>query len=302
MKLDLIFYKIIYQSNINYLLRNINYSLKDIVPKKLKIPPAGLLNCKTNSGSINIYTNQTSYLTQLLFWKGYKSFEYSEIFEDLSKNISYFLDIGANIGYYSLLAVKSNPSIEVFAFEPADGAHYFLEKNIKANNFQNKISPHKIALSKTNDKIDFYEVGSLKYPYLKYILSGENNTGTKKTSREFIKKEVLAQSLDCFITSHNIKRVDLIKIDTEGTELDILKSGDKYIREFTPIIICETLYNTTEKELELYFKNLDYKLYNHIPNSGLLEVKTIVRNIDDGIRNCFFVPKNKEYLISKYLV
>jgi len=302
MNLNSIFYKIIYQSHINFLLRNINYKLKGLIPRKIKIPPSGLFHCKTNSGSIKIHTNQTSYLTQLLFWKGYKNFEYSEIFEDLSKNISCFFDIGANIGYYSLLAVKSNPNIEVYSFEPAEGAYYFLDKNINANNFQNKISAHKVALSKTNDTIDFYEVGSLKYPYLKYILSGENNTGTKKTSREFIKKEVAAESLDHFITSQDIKYVDLIKIDTEGTELDILTSGDKYIRKFTPIVICETLFNTTEKELELYFKNLDYEFYNHIPKSGLLKVPTIIRGIDNGVRNCFFVPKDKEYLISKYII
>lgn len=302
MKLKLIFYKIIYQSHINYILRNINYVLKDVIPNKIKIPPTGLFNCKTKSGIIKIHTNQTSYLTQLLFWEGYKQFEYSEIFEDLCKNISYIFDIGANIGYYSLLALKSNPNINVYAFEPADGAHYFLIKNIKENNLQNKISAHKIALSTANDKIDFYEVGSLKYPYLKHVLSGENNTGTKKTSRKFIKKEVVAQSLDYFIKLHNINRIDLIKIDTEGTEFNILKSGEEFIKKFTPIVICETLFNTTEIDLEIYFNSLDYKFYNHIPNTGLIEVQTLTRNVDDGIRNCFFVPKSKFYLISKYII
>ncbi|MBA3985814.1 MAG: FkbM family methyltransferase [Flavobacteriales bacterium] len=302
MKLKLILYKIIYQNSINYILRNINFHLKGFLPEKIKIPPSGLLNCKTDSGTIKIHTNQTSFLTQLLFWKGYKHFEYSEIFEDLSKNISNFLDIGSNIGYYSLLAVQSNPNIIVYALEPADGANFFLKKNIVANNFQNNISSHKIALSNTNDKIDFYEVESTKYPYLKYILSGENNTGTKKNSREFIKKDVVAHSLDNFILSQSIEYIDLIKIDTEGTEFEILISGGKFIKEFTPIIICETLFNTTEKDLEIYFKALDYEFYNHIPKSGLLKVNTILRDIDNGIRNCFFVPKNKIHLISKYIV
>jgi FkbM family methyltransferase len=296
-----IFYKIIYQKNINYYLRNINFRLKNLFLNKVKIPPSGILNLKTDSGRLRIETNQTSYLTQLLFWNGYKKFEYSEIFEKLSKKTNMFLDIGANIGYYSLLGVKSNPKMQVFAFEPANGPKYYLNKNIKINNFSNNITAIDLALSDTIGDIDFYEVESLKYKYITYNLAGEGNAGTKTTSRNFVKNNVNATTLNQFIASKDIKAIDLIKIDTEGTEGAILNSGKESIKQFKPIIICETLFNTIEDELDDFFSELEYEFYNHI-DDGLKKVSTIKRTEDNGIRNCFFVPKSKLHLISEFVI
>ncbi|WP_081990157.1 FkbM family methyltransferase [Psychroserpens sp. Hel_I_66] len=293
-------YRIIYNPIFNFFLRNLNKFISPVLPNKIKIPPSGILKLKTNSGLIKLATNQTSYLTQLLFWNGYKQFEYSELFEELSKNTNSFLDIGSNIGYYSLLGVKSNPKMKVFAFEPAYGPKYFLTKNIELNNFSKQIKPIDLALSNTTGKIDFYEVESLKYKYITHNLAGEGNAGTKKTSRNFIKNTVKADTLKNFIEQNDIKQIDLIKIDTEGTEVDILKSGKEYIQQFQPIIICETLFNAIEDQLEDFFDELNYDFYNH-DDAGLRKVKTIKRNQDDGIRNCFFVPKSKTKLISKFV-
>lgn len=293
-------YKFIYHKKINYILRNLNKFLSGILPDKIKLPPSGFFFLKTNSGKIKIATNQTSYLTQLLFWNGYKNFEYSEIFEKLSKNINSFLDIGSNIGYYSLLATKSNPNIKVFAFEPAIGPKHFLQKNIQLNNFQDNIKAIDLALSNQIGEIDFYEVESLKYKNLKYNLAGEGNAGTKTTSRNFIKNTVTATTLESFILHEKLTSIDLIKIDTEGTEIDILNSGKEVVKSFEPIIICETLYNTIEVELDEYFTELGYEFFNHT-EKGLENVSTIKRDYDNGVRNCFFVPKSKLDLISSYI-
>lgn len=295
------FYGFIYHSKINYILRNVNISLKPILPKHVKLPPSGKITLKTDSGNIHMATNQTSYLTQLLFWNGYKSFEYSELFERLSKKTTVFLDIGSNIGYYSLLAAKSNPKIKVFAFEPAMGPKYFLEKNIVLNNFQAQIKAIDVALSNTMGTIDFYEVKSLKYKNLDNNLAGEGNAGTKTKSRNFIKNQVEATTLSAFVQSENLNQIDLIKIDTEGTEIDILNAGKDVISKFQPIVICETLFNTIETELEQFFRELNYDFYNHLPK-GLHKVETIARSEDNGVRNCFFVPKSKVQLISEFII
>jgi len=293
-------YKIIYQKNINAILRSINKGLQPILPQKFRIPPSGQIMLATDSGNLKLSTNQTSYLTQLLFWNGYKNFEYSEIFELLSKKVGSFLDIGSNIGYYSLLAAQANPKMEVYAFEPALGPKYFLNENIRLNKFEKNITSVDLALSNKIGEIDFYEVANKKYRYLKYNLAGEGNAGTKKTSRNFVKNTVNATTLSQFIASRNLKRIDLIKLDTEGTEFEILMSGRADIQLFEPIIICETLFNTIESKLEDFFSDLDYSFYNHT-SSGLVKASTLRRNSDDGIRNCFFVPKSKLALITPFI-
>lgn len=295
-------YKLIYNRYLNFLFRNINKIFKCILHKGIQIPPSGILAVKTVSGRLKLATNQTSYLTQLLFWKGYKNFEYSGIFEKLvkQKDIQTFLDVGSNIGYYALLACKANPNIKVYAFEPALGPKHFLNKNITLNNFEKQIKPIDYALSNNVGRIDFYEVESLKYTYLKHNLAGEGNAGTKTTSRNFIKNTVNATTLEKFIETEKIEKIDLIKMDTEGTEIDILNSGREVIKIFEPIVICETLFNTIENELDDFFSTLQYECYNHTPN-GLEKVLSIKRIADNGIRNCFFVPKSKYHLISKFV-
>ncbi len=301
MALPQIIYKIIYQKNINKLLRTVNKALSPLLPKKLRIPPSGEIKLITDSGALRMRTNQTSYLTQLLFWNGYKDFEYSEIFEKISKRAELFLDIGANIGYYSLLAAKSNPKIKAYAFEPALGPKYFLNENIIINGFKKNITPVDLAISNQTGVIDFYEVANLKYQYLKFNLAGEGNAGTKKTSRNFVKNTVKATSLSSFISSKNLQKIDLIKIDTEGTEFDILNSGKAEIKTHEPIVICETLFNTIESDLEDFFNSLDYLFFNHTTH-GLKRVKTLNRATDDGIRNCFFVPNSKLDWIKPFIV
>ena len=277
-----------------------NYLFNRVFNTKIKLPPSGKMVISTGSGNIYLLTNQTSYLTQLLFWKGYKNFEYSDIFEKLSKDVDSFFDIGSNIGYYSILAAKSNPKIKVFAFEPAVGPYHYLKENIQLNRMEEQIKFFKLALSNKNGSLTFYEVANKKYSYLKYNLAGEGNAGTKKTSRNFITNEVKTLTLDNFIEANEISNIDLIKLDTEGTEIEILKSGSKCIDAFKPIIICETLYDVIEAELEDFFKTKNYSFYNHVRDK-LIKVETIKRSKDDGVRNCFFVPDSKKHLIENYL-
>ncbi len=131
-------YKVIYQPQINFILRNINRLLLPVLPKNIKIPPSGITRIKLgNQKKVYLKTNQTSYLTQLVFWNGHQNFEYTEIFLQLINKVSSFYDIGANIGYYSLLAAAKNPNIKVYGFEPALGPLYFLKENVKRNTFKN---------------------------------------------------------------------------------------------------------------------------------------------------------------------
>ncbi|PCJ82523.1 MAG: hypothetical protein COA49_00200 [Bacteroidetes bacterium] len=300
MKLPQITYKLIYQQHINYIIRNINYRLRSIFSNLVQIPPSGKITINSDSGKFQMLTNQTSHISSLLFWNGYKKFEYSEIFEELSKKVDSFLDIGSNIGYYALLAAKANPTIKILAFEPALGPKFYLKNNIELNGFGDNITAIDIALSNQIGTIDFYEVENQKYTYLQYNLAGEGNTGTKKTSRNFVKKTVKTTTLDQFADTNIVTGIDLIKLDTEGTEIDIIRSGASSIKKYEPIVISETLFNTIEKDLELFFKELNYEMYNHT-EKGLIKVNTITRVKDDGIRNCFFVPKSKLHLIAPYI-
>ena len=295
-----LFYKVIYNKDVNKILRNINRILKPILPENIKLPPSGIIRLKNNLGQVlNIKTNQTSYLTKLLYWEGYQNFEYTDIFIKLIKKINVFYDIGANIGYYSLLAEIKNNNIKVVAFEPANGPLFYFRENIKINKLKN-IKVESLALSDKEGEIIFYEVRNKKYTYLEHNLAGEGNSGSKTIGRNFVPISVKTNTLDKYVKNVKEVSIDLIKMDSEGTEHFILENSDNVLSLMKPIIICETLFNTIELELEKLMLFYAYEFYNHT-EMGLKKVNTIVSKEDNGVSNCFFVHPNKFYLIEEFV-
>jgi len=292
-------YRFIYSNKVNFLLRNLNKALYPVLPSKLMIPPSGSISFTLENQKLIFHTNQTSYLTQLIFWNGFRNFEYSDIFIQLIKKLDDFYDVGANIGYYSLIAASVNPGINVTSFEPASGPLFYLLKNVEANNLKN-IRIESLALSHKEGEIDFYEVKSKKYKFLKNCLSGEGNIAANEIHKDYHINVVKSVTLDNYVKLNQVKNIDLIKIDTEGTEDLILKEATKVIENMTPIIICETLFNTIEGKLEKIMLRYNYRFFNHTPD-GLVEVKTIQRKVDDNVRNCFFVPSSKIELVEEFV-
>jgi FkbM family methyltransferase len=192
-----------------------------------------------------------------------------------------------------------NPEIKVVAFEPASGPLFYLKENVRINNFK-KISIEDIALSEKNGEILFYEIKNKKYAYLEHNLAGESNAGSKTTNRNFVPIQVNTKTLDSYIKQVNEKKIDLIKMDTEGTEHLILEHSHSVIENFKPIIICETLFNTIESDLEIIFRRYGYEFYNHT-ETGLEKVDSIIRKEDNGVRNCFFVHPSKFNQIKEFV-
>lgn len=294
-----VFYKIIYQSTINRILRSVNKLLLPVLPNWFRLPPSGQIEIDlSENDKLILCTNQTNYLTQLVYWEDFRRFEYSALFLELSKNIRGFLDIGANIGYYSLLAAKQNPTCQVVAFEPAKGPLHYLKKNVEVNSLNN-IQIASLALSEQEGSITFHEVKSRKYSYLAYNLAGTGSAAALNKGEDFISNTVPTTTLDHFSNSLTFP-IDLIKMDTEGTEHLILEKGLGTLKKHLPIVICETLFQTNEKQLEAIFHQLGYDCYNHYPE-GLRFTTSIQREVDNGVRNCFFVHPSKKHLIAPFV-
>lgn len=295
-------YRVIYQPQINYLLRNINRFMLPVLPSGIKLPPSGTLTIRTREGgSLKLRTNQTCYATKLIFWDGgYLNYEYSAIYVRLIKKVNSFFDIGSNLGYYSLLAEHLNPAIRVTAFEPAEGPLHYLRENIRLNKCSN-IAIESIALSDREGEIEFHEIQNEKYSYLRYNLAGENNTGTRELTRPVEKHKVKTKTLDAYVREKGISSIDLMKIDTEGSEHLILSKAHHVLTTMKPIIIVETLPGLIEAQLEDAVSPFGYQFYNHV-GTGLKKADTLRRSVDDGVRDCFLVHPEKRHLIEEFLL
>ncbi len=295
------FYKTIYHPKINPTVLRLNRLLLPFMKNKVRIPPSGIITLKNAEGKkVRMKTNQSSFVTQLLYWEGYEQFEYVSLFTELIKKVDCFFDIGANTGLYSLLAAMENENIEVHAFEPSSGPLKYLRDNVNINGFDN-ITVNDLALAEDNGELTFYEAKNHKYSYLEHNLGGEGNAGSKTDGAKFQALKVNCMRLDDYVNEAKIEHIDLIKIDTEGTEDQILRSATGLIEEHQPIIVCETLFNTIEEDLEAIMKPLNYRFFNHYED-GLREVDSLHREEDNGVRDCFFVPESKLDLIEAFII
>jgi len=144
-----------------------------------------------------------------------------------------FFDIGANQGFYTILASRRVGSQgKVFAFEPAPTEFRKLRRNLLINRLHNVVME--------SQAVGSYEGLTEFYLCLDYqgSFSSIRQPAYDVTSRKKVIK-VPITTLDAYVQCNNISSLDLIKIDVEGGELDVLKGGGGILERLRPIIMCE---------------------------------------------------------------
>ena len=122
------------------------------------------------------------------------------------------LDVGANVGAYTLLfAIWAGPDGRVFAFEPAPASLAGLRRQLQLNQLAGRVEVVPVAIAGTVGTADFICDGA----------SGANALGSGSTTGAI---PVATTSLDAFCGERGLSP-DVIKIDVEGAELDVLRGG-----------------------------------------------------------------------------
>jgi len=171
---------------------------------------------------VSIYSSRDRY-----FYKNFiksSSFYFEgpyELGEVKLRHGDFVVDVGANIGVFTVLASKIvGASGKVLAFEPAADARTVLEKNIRENKLTNvEIFP--FALSDTDGTVEFAIPNNIGDS------SGYFKDGSLKQAAEQI-------TLDNFVKNNKIKQVDFIKADIEGMERNLIKGAAETIKKFKP--------------------------------------------------------------------
>ncbi len=163
-------------------------------------------------------------------------------------------DGGANVGGYSLLTNKFCPNSKIYAFEPVASTFNLLKKNIEPNKnifpinsgLFNENKKRKIKIYNSHTHSSLYEIKGIDYSVQKTELI-ELITG------------------DLFMENNSINKIDLLKLDVEGAELDALKGFEKsFSQNKIRIIQFEYGYiNITSKNLLIDYYEF-FKKYNYI--------------------------------------
>ena len=227
-------------------------------------------------------------------------FDYEKDESDMIENLicfgsekKNFFDIGANIGWYSIMVAKSNRNVLVHSFEPIPKTYQSLVKNVDLNSLPN-ISTHNFGFSDKSGEFDFYY-----YPEGSGNASSANVTGRSDT--EVVKCKV--KTLDEYINESN-EQIDFIKCDVEGAELLVFKGGIDAIKNSKPIVFSEILrkwsqkFNYNPNEIFELFYKLGYLSFTI--NGSFLE-SFYKMNESTQETNFFFLHQKKHSdLIDKF--
>ena len=198
---------------------------------------------------------------------------YEKVSSFIPKNGNIVFDVGSHIGFFAInSAKKCGKRGKVFCFEPNPDTFKRLKKNIEINGLLN-VESNNIAIS---DK-----KGLVK---LKIGESSEGSTIMKNGSLNNYSKnlEIGSNTLDNYVVTKGIKKIDILKIDAEGAEVLILKGATKKTIPIVKKILIETHSNELKKKCkEILNKqglNCNFEIYSGKNNLGECNLIYLSRN------------------------
>lgn len=188
------------------------------------------------------------------------------------------VDIGANMGYCSLLMSRSvGDSGKIFAIEPSERDFLRLVDNVALNKLDN-VYVYRFAISNEIGDVEI-SIATEERSFLNTLGFEFSNKGIEKLKTE----KVEAITLDKFVEKEDIDRIDVIKMDIEGSELKALTGARKSIEMYRPALVLGINKNSLKaneasvEEVEKVLKELRYKMYylTETPIFALKEVTNV---------------------------
>lgn len=181
------------------------------------------------------------------------------------RNTDVIIDIGANIGTYTVWSSQKAKRGRVYAYEPDINNFVLLKRNIKENHCRN-VEINRLAVSKKSGDITLFT-------------QPESNNVNHSLYSDGYGEEVMVPSttLEEIISDHDLKIVDVLKIDAEGAEYDILLNAKK---------------KTLQKIQHIYLEYHDYIDHGH-------RVDELVTCLESA---GFIVSRSRSFLNLKHIL
>jgi FkbM family methyltransferase len=144
------------------------------------------------------------------------------------------IDVGANIGFFTVGAASRLSTGRVLSIEPTSGAYRRLCANVERNGLQDRViafrgvassSPGELEIKTVPGREEYSSVGNLAHPAIR---------GRATPVLEIVP----AETIDDLVAKHDL-RPTVMKVDVEGAETMVLRGAERTMREHRPVIISE---------------------------------------------------------------
>lgn len=220
-------------------LRPLNAAARALLPKGRRFSsfPVSLAEVEgaVDGGRFVLLDPLRCSIARELYWGGGRRLAPSEAFAlelfcRLARRASLVLDVGANTGLFSLAAASVNSKLAAHAFEIVPEVFVALYRNVARNDLLDRVVCHHVGLGRDGAVIRLPETEDAGSLPLSFSSEWDVPGGRK----------VAFRSLDALAPALPAGPV-LAKIDVEGTEDEVLRHGEAFLRAREPELLCEIL-------------------------------------------------------------
>jgi FkbM family methyltransferase len=175
-------------------------------------------------------------------------------------------DVGANVGGYTKAALEVCPSAKIYGFEPHPLNFAKLARNLEGTS----ATLFRYALGDSDDVVTFYD-RSDKYGSAHASLYSDVIEVLHR--KESIASQVAIKRLDDVAVGLGVQRIHLLKIDTEGHELAVLKGAERMLRS-GQVDVIQFEFNETCVIARTFFRDFwdflpGYRFYRLLPDGAI---------------------------------
>jgi FkbM family methyltransferase len=226
-------------------------------------------------------------INRALFWRGWLAYEPETTltFFRLAQRSNLILDIGANTGFFTLLACAANSRSKVIAFEPVPPIRERLLSHLVMNGWDGRCEARCEAVA------DFVGTTKLHVPFSMGIPTSASLSHEGFRGYEGSLIDVPVTTVDTVCSSG--ERVDLVKLDVENHEHTVLEGMKQVLSTSRPALIVECNPDGPFQAIEAILSQFGYDFF-HLRPEGLVQCGRILPDETELYRNFLCIADSAE--------
>lgn len=207
----------------------------------------------------------TDFVTRDVLFRGAWEPEETGLLRSLTPAGGVFLDVGANIGYFTLLASRWVGSAGlVYALEPVRATYARLMRNVALNDVTN-VRAFKLGAARAAGTAEIALASDAGHSHL---VAGSDVPACGEA--------ITLTTVDAFVARERLQRLDVLKVDVEGADFEVILGASETLAMFRPAVLMEvellTRFGTSVDDVKRFFHGLGYEteLLEHRSAADLL--------------------------------